>query len=133
MDASGYEKNFVLKNNTDKFTIGGYKNDLILLEIGIYLDGVNGNDGNTGRSPAQAVKTFAEAKAKLLTLAQEQKENTSFVPHIFLCGEVTVNSNEGTWDLSEVNAVKSGWTADIRGSPIRTSSRSILFRYRAAV
>ncbi|WP_288284025.1 hypothetical protein [uncultured Anaerotruncus sp.] len=113
-DASSYEAHFILKNYTDKFTIGGYGNDLILLEIGIYLDGQNGGDGNTGRSPAQAVKTFAEAKTKLIGLAQEQKDNTSFVPHIFLCGEVTVSSGAETWDLKEVNAIKSGWTADIR-------------------
>ena len=73
-DASSYEAHFILKNYTDKFTIGGYGNDLILLEIGIYLDGQNGGDGNTGRSPAQAVKTFAEAKTKLIGLAQEQKD-----------------------------------------------------------
>ncbi|WP_308753605.1 NosD domain-containing protein [uncultured Anaerotruncus sp.] len=113
-DVSGYEKNFVLKNLTDKFTIGGYKKDLILLEIGIYLDGVDGNDNNTGLSPAQAVKTFGAAKEKLVTLAGEQKENTSFKPHIFLCGTVTVSTNEGTWDLGEVNALKTGWKADIR-------------------
>jgi len=31
-----------------------------------------------------------------------------------LCGEVTVSSGAETWDLKEVNAIKSGWTADIR-------------------
>ncbi|WP_207667019.1 MULTISPECIES: beta strand repeat-containing protein [Anaerotruncus] len=115
-DASSYEAHFILKNYTDKFTIGGYGNDLILLEIGIYLDGVNGNDGNTGLSPAQAVKTFAAAKEKLVALANAEieKGNTSFVPHIFLCGEVTVSSGAETWDLSEVNAIKPGWMADIR-------------------
>lgn len=72
--------------------------DIILAEQGIYLDGVNGDDGRTGLTPGTAVKTFEKAKEKLI---EALKENPDFNPVIIICGMVTVD-NAANWSLADV-------------------------------
>lgn len=61
------------------------------LASGIYLDGKNGNDSNSGLAPEQAVKTFAKAK-EVLT---QQNETI-----IYVTGTVKVTGTE-EWSLPE--------------------------------
>ena len=72
--------------------------DIILAEQGIYLDGVNGDDGRNGLTPGTAVKTFEKAKEKLI---EALKENPDFNPVIIICGMVTVD-NAANWSLADV-------------------------------
>ncbi len=57
--------------------------------VTVYLDGQNGDDSNSGVSPAEAVKTFARAKSLL------SPNNGT----IFITGLVVISVPE-VWDLS---------------------------------
>ncbi|MDR1194307.1 MAG: hypothetical protein LBK98_09135, partial [Peptococcaceae bacterium] len=72
-------------------------------EVGIFLDGVNGNDSNTGRSPATAVKTFARA--------QDLLDPASSIYTIYITNTVTVSGTE-TWALGGPNLYKVTRSAD---------------------
>lgn len=114
------EPNAVFLNNPDNFhdgsvtplrtNLGGYTKDgltdLVLVGQGIYLDGTNGDNDNTGLSPEDAVKDFATAKVRLdekVTEANEDTDGEGFAPFIYICGEVTVRGPE-TWNLEHDKA-----------------------------
>lgn len=71
----------------------------------VYLDGVNGNDGNNGTSPNDAVKTFARAQA----LLQSRPAGTN----ILISGTVEVRGTE-TWSLPEMTNDSGTWQPEIR-------------------
>ena len=85
--------------------LGGFEDvdliNIVLLGEGVYLSG-KGNDGNGGTSPVDAVETFAMAKELLKTRIQDADNDASdedgFVPFIYICGQVDVNSSQ-VWDL----------------------------------
>ena len=63
----------------------------------IYLDGVNGNDSNSGTSKALAVATLGAAYDKLLSANQNQiRNNANSQGVILICGTVTVSANFNT-------------------------------------
>lgn len=68
--------------------------NLALIGEGVYLDGMNGKDTNTGLSPKEAVKTWEKA-AQLMEQYQQQppmetQKTTGFQPIIWMCGSVTL-------------------------------------------
>ena len=72
---------------------------------GVYLDGENGDDSNTGLSPAAAVKTFDVAKQRLQTYVAEEKRADGFRPVIWVCGTVTISDDtEMTLAQADVDA-----------------------------
>lgn len=76
----------------------------------IFLDGVNGSDQNFGGSCNYPVKTFVKARELLIRGiiegVQKKKENpdaiVSIPTAIYLCGTVTVNSDEN-WYIPELH------------------------------
>ncbi len=63
----------------------------------IYLDGVNGNDANSGTSKALAVATLDAAYDKLLSANQSRiRYNANSQGVILICGTVTVSANFNT-------------------------------------
>lgn len=60
---------------------------------GVYLDGQNGDDTNTGLSPAAAVKTFEVAKQRLQDYVADENRTDGFRPVIWVCGTVTIDAD----------------------------------------
>lgn len=72
--------------------------NLSLIGEGVYLDGKQGNDQNTGLSPGDAVKTWDRAAALLRQYSGkspvEGKEEEGFQPIIWICGTVTLTNGQ---------------------------------------
>lgn len=103
-------KDSVLIYNINDFiyTINGINNDLIVIEIidnnvvlhkkvldGIFIDGINGNDNNSGTIDSP-VKTFEKAKELLIN---NDKSN------IYVTGTITINDTQ-EWDLNGKNLMR---------------------------
>ena len=64
----------------------------------VFLDGVNGDDSNTGLQMDKAVKTFEKATEVLENVNKDRKEP---IKEIWILNQVTVSNNE-TWTLNEL-------------------------------
>lgn len=97
---------------------------------GVYLDGENGDDSNTGLSPAAAVKTFDVAKQRLQTYAADGKRSDGFRPVIWVCGTVTISGDtEMTLAQADVDAAGLQRYIDAEKRDNRTPDKVSVQRY----
>ena len=97
---------------------------------GVYLDGENGDDSNTGLSPAAAVKTFDVAKQRLQTYVADGKRSDGFRPVIWVCGTVTISGDtEMTLAQADVDAVGLQRYIDAETRDNRTPDKVSVQRY----
>ena len=97
---------------------------------GVYLDGENGDDSNTGLSPAAAVKTFDVAKQRLRTYAAEENRADGFRPVIWVCGTVTISGDtEMTLAQADVDAAGLQRYIDAEKRDNRTPDKVSVQRY----
>lgn len=97
---------------------------------GVYLDGENGDDSNTGLSPAAAVKTFDVAKQRLQTYVAEENRADGFRPVIWVCGTVTISSDtEMTLAQADVDAAGLQRYIDAEKRDNRTPDKVSVQRY----
>lgn len=121
--ASATLEHFSLRNNASHLLSLQENGDNLDIRVrgdsqAIYLNGVSGQDSNSGLSAAEAVLTLERAKELLL----EQKEQGNEYD-IYLCGVVTVVGTE-TWSLKECdwhpvilrNAGYTGVMVSVRGT-----------------
>lgn len=76
------------------YRTAGYQENIII-SSGIYIDGVNGSDTNSGTDPEEAVKTFE--KAKQLLAANQGSADYSDI--IYVVDTVTV-ADDSTWSTA---------------------------------
>ncbi len=85
-------------------TIQGYSTNLILGGQGVFLDGTNGDDANSGADPLHPVKTWMQANANLRTnIAVANAAGTTFEPYIYVVGTVPI-AEDTTWTLDPDDA-----------------------------
>lgn len=97
---------------------------------GVYLDGENGDDSNTGLSPAAAVKTFDVAKQRLQTYVADGKRSDGFRPVIWVCGTVTISGDtEMTLAQADVDAAGLQRYIDAETRDNRTPDKVSVQRY----
>ncbi|MGL5437028.1 MAG: hypothetical protein ACRDBO_16900 [Lachnospiraceae bacterium] len=76
--------------------------NVVIVGEGIYLSS-SGDDGNTGLTPEDPVKTFTQAKTNLaaqIQLAIDTPSDTDgFSPFIYICGTVNISGTE-SWELN---------------------------------
>ena len=97
---------------------------------GVYLDGENGDDSNSGLSPAAAVKTFDVAKQRLQTYAAEENRADGFRPVIWVCGTVTISGDtEMTLAQADVDAAGLQRYIDAEKRDNRTPDKVSVQRY----
>ena len=97
---------------------------------GVYLDGENGDDSNTGLSPAAAVKTFDVAKQRLQTYVADGKRSDGFRPVIWVCGTVTISGDtEMTLAQTDVDAAGLQRYIDAETRDNRTPDKVSVQRY----
>ena len=109
--------------------------NLALIGEGVYLDGMNGKDTNTGLSPKEAVKTWEKA-AQLMEQYQQQppmetQKTTGFQPIIWMCGPVTLEKDAGGKEitLSLPQSVVSETYQEYEKSQSRTPERAAAKRF----
>ena len=109
--------------------------NLALIGEGVYLDGMNGKDTNTGLSPKEAVKTWEKA-AQLMEQYQqkppmETQKTTGFQPIIWMCGPVTLEKDAGGKEitLSLPQSVVSETYQEYEKSQSRTPERAAAKRF----
>ncbi len=86
-DASQYIRNFVISPESGYTLVPSGKN--IVLGQAYYVDGVNGDDSNTGNRPANAFRTIEKAIEELGSQAGS----------IYVCNTVTVAGGTVSWTL----------------------------------
>lgn len=97
---------------------------------GVYLDGENGDDNNSGLSPAAAVKTFDVAKQRLQTYVAEENRADGFRPVIWVCGTVTISGDtEMTLAQADVDAAGLQRYIDAEKRDNRTPDKVSVQRY----
>lgn len=97
---------------------------------GVYLDGENGDDNNSGLSPAAAVKTFDVAKQRLQTYVADGKRSDGFRPVIWVCGTVTISGDtEMTLAQADVDAAGLQRYIDAETRDNRTPDKVSVQRY----
>ena len=97
---------------------------------GVYLDGENGDDSNTGLSPAAAVKTFDVAKQRLQTYVADGNRSDGFRPVIWVCGTVTISGDtEMTLAQADVDAAGLQRYIDAETRDNRTPDKVSVQRY----
>lgn len=97
---------------------------------GVYLDGENGDDNNTGLSPAAAVKTFDVAKQRLQEYVAEDNRTDGFRPVIWVCGTVTISGDtEMTLAQADVDAAGLQRYIDAENRDNRTPDKVSVQRY----
>lgn len=97
---------------------------------GVYLDGENGDDNNSGLSPAAAVKTFDVAKQRLQTYVAEENRADGFRPVIWVCGTVTISGDtEMTLAQADVDAAGLQRYIDAETRDNRTPDKVSVQRY----
>lgn len=97
---------------------------------GVYLDGENGDDSNTGLSPAAAVKTFDVAKQRLQTYVADGKRSDGFRPVIWVCGTVMISGDtEMTLAQTDVDAAGLQRYIDAETRDNRTPDKVSVQRY----
>lgn len=103
-----------------------------LVAEGVYLDGVNGKDGNDGLSSQTAVRTWGEAvellKKYSTTPPTEEQQTTGFQPIIWVCGTVSL-SEEAPLTLPQ--SVVSQTYKDFETKKGRTPEQAVFRRYAA--
>ena len=91
-DAAPYENNFVLiRDAAAAYDIVAVAMNLVLAPRAVYIDGVDGDDLNSGSKPTQAVKTFARASELLADLLNA---NPTAEKKIYIVNTVTVSETE---------------------------------------
>lgn len=91
-DVSNFAGHFVPVSD---YRTSGYKKDIII-SSGIYIDGVNGNDTNSGTGPQEAVKTFERAKELLIA----NQGTADYSDIIYVVDTVTV-ADESAWGITD--------------------------------
>ena len=109
--------------------------NLALIGEGVYLDGMNGKDTNTGLSPKEAVKTWEKA-AQLMEQYQQQppmetQKTTGFQPIIWMCGSVTLEKDPAGKEitLSLPQSIVSETYQEYEKSQSRTPERAAAKRF----
>lgn len=108
----------------------GELTSLGLVAEGVYLDGVNGKDGNDGLSSQTAVRTWGEAvellKKYSTTPPTEEQQTTGFQPIIWVCNTVSLSSGE---TLSLPQSVVSQTYKDYETERQHTPERAVFRRF----
>ena len=87
-----FENNFTLvREAADAYDLVAVSPNLVLAPRSVYIDGVNGDDSNSGSKPTDAVKTFAVARQKLVALLNA---NPTANKMIYIVNTVTVSDTQ---------------------------------------
>ena len=92
-----FENNFTLvREAADAYDLVAVSPNLVLAPRSVYIDGVHGDDSNSGSKPTDAVKTFAVARQKLVALLNA---NPTADKKIYIVNTVTVSGTE-VWSFN---------------------------------
>lgn len=94
-DAAPYADLFTVQT---KYRTAGYGEN-IMITSNVYIDGVDGDDNNSGLNPENAVKTWDKA----VEVLEENKGQDSFGNIIYVVNKVTVSEKDSMWSAKNTS------------------------------